>query len=291
MISRNDLCWCGSGKKWKKCHFPQKPVLSGSSLAQEYWRRYQIKLKTPEEIKGIRIAAKLAANLLKEACNMAKAGVSTLEINNAIEALTKKHKARPAPLGYGDPPYPAAICTSLNEVICHGIPDKRPLQEGDILNIDISCELNGYFGDCSAMVMIGQVDEEKKKVVDVAYECLMRSIEICKPDVELFRIGDVITEHAHAHGCSVVHQFVGHGCGTAFHEEPQIPHCRNTIRTPLAPGMTFTIEPMINAGSADGIIDKADGWTARTVDGRPSAQWEHQILITDQGPEILTIPD
>ena len=291
MISRNDPCWCGSGKKWKKCHFPQKPLLDGNALAQEYWRRYKIKLKTPDEIEGIRLSAKLAANLLKAACAMAKEGINTLEINNAIEDQIKKHKAKPAPLGYGNPPYPAAICTSLNEVICHGIPNKRPLKNGDILNIDISCELHGYFGDCSAMVMIGDIDEEKKKVVETAYECLMRSIEICKPDVELFRIGDVITEYAHSRGCSVVHQFVGHGCGNSFHEEPQIPHCRNTIKTPLAPGMTFTIEPMINAGSAEGIIDAVDGWTARTIDGCPSAQWEHQILVTEDGPEILTIPD
>ena len=250
-------------------------MLTGDSLAQEYWRRYKIKLKTPEEIEGIAIAARLAANLLKQACDMAEEGITTLEINNAIEAQIKKHKAKAAPLGYGDPPYPASICTSLNEVICHGIPDKRPLKSGDIMNIDVSVELNGYFGDCSAMVVIGDVDEEKKKVVETAKECLMRSIEICKPDVELFRIGDVITEYAHDQGCSVVHQFVGHGCGTAFHEEPQIPHCRNTIKIPLAPGMTFTIEPMINAGAADGLIDPVDGWTARTVDGRPSAQWEH----------------
>lgn len=291
MISRNDPCWCGSGKKWKRCHFPEAPAQTPEQLAQNYLRQYKIKLKTEQEIAGIRKAAKLTANILKSACEMAKEGVTTLAINEAVEKWTKENKAISAPLGYGNPPFPASICTSLNEVICHGIPDKRPLADGDILNIDISCILDGYFGDCSAMVLIGNPSEEKMRVVNTSKECLMQSIEICKPGTPLYQIGDVITAHAHKNGCSVVHQFVGHGCGTEFHEEPQIPHCRNTIKTPLAAGMTFTIEPMINAGESDAIIDPHDHWTARTTDNLPSAQWEHQILITPTGHEILTLPD
>ena len=262
-----------------------------SDITRDYWNKYQIQLKTPEQIEGIKIASKLTANLLKQACDMAKAGVTTLEINHFVETETKKAKARPAPLGYGKPPYPAAICTSLNDVVCHGIPDKRPLQDGDILNIDISCELNGFYGDCSAMVMIGDVDEEKKRVVETSKECLMLAIDVCKPGVPLYAIGDAITDYARSQNCSVVHQFVGHGCGLEFHEEPQIPHCRNNINTPLVEGMTFTIEPMINAGVPDSTIDPHDKWTARTNDGKPSAQWEHLLLITASGCEILTIPD
>lgn len=291
MYSRNDPCWCGSGKKWKKCHYPNFPILDQNELTQHYWSRYQIRLKTEAEIAGIRKAAKLTANILREVCEAAQEGVTTLALNELAERRTREAGARSAPLGYGSPPFPASICTSLNEVICHGIPDKRPLQGGDILNIDISCELNGYFGDCSAMVMIGEVCEEKKRVTQVSKECLDRSIAICKPGLLISEIGDTITAHATAHGCSVVHQFVGHGCGVAFHEDPQIPHCRNTISIPLAEGMTFTIEPMINAGVAEGTIDKQDHWTARTNDGRPSAQWEHQLLITASGCEILTLPD
>ncbi|HPE85430.1 MAG TPA: methionyl aminopeptidase, partial [Chlamydiales bacterium] len=237
------------------------------------------------------LASRLTANLLKQACAMAKEGVTTLEINHFVEAETKKAKARPAPLGYGNPPYPAATCISLNEVVCHGIPDKRPLQNGDILNIDISCELNGFYGDCSAMVMIGDVSEEKKRVVETAKECLMRAISICKPGALICQIGEAITDYATSQNCSVVHQFVGHGCGIGFHEEPQIPHCRNNIKIPLAEGMTFTIEPMINAGVAESIIDPHDKWTARTADGKPSAQWEHLLVITSGGCQILTIPD
>ena len=286
MISRNDPCWCGSGKKWKRCHFPNQPT---ADLAQDYLHKYKIKIKNKEQIEGIARASKLTAKLLKAACAMAKEGVTTLEINEFVDKETRKAKAIPAPLNYGNPPYPASICTSLNEVVCHGIPDKRPLQNGDIMNIDISCELDGYFGDCSAMVTIGEVSVESQKVVDVSKECLNRAIALCKPDTLICELGDVITDYATSQGCSVVHQFVGHGCGLAFHEEPQIPHCRNNIKIPLAEGMTFTIEPMINAGVAETIIDPQDHWTARTVDGKPSAQWEHLIVITDTGCEVLTL--
>ena len=161
MISRNDPCWCGSGKKWKKCHEPLLEEKNFESYKDEYFKKYQILLKTPEQIEGIRRSCKLAATMLKETCLMAKAGVTTGELNDFVVEEHIKAGATPAPLGYGDPPYPKAICTSLNEVICHGIPNDRPLQEGDILNIDITCILDGYYGDNSAMVCIGEVSEEK----------------------------------------------------------------------------------------------------------------------------------
>ena len=173
--------------------------------------------------------------------------------------------------------------------ICHGIPDDQPLVEGDIVNIDIATILNGYYGDCSAMVEIGKVSPEKHLVVEVSKECLRRAIEILKPGVLLNEIGKVIEDYATAHDCSVVNQFVGHGVGVDFHEPPQVPHHYNNIGIPLAPGMTFTIEPMINAGLREGMIDPVDRWTTRTVDGKPSAQWEHTILITPTGHEILTL--
>ncbi len=258
-------------------------------LAQSYKKKYGIILKTPAQIQGIRSACHLAASILKKTCEMAKEGVTTDELNSFAEELHKKAGAIPASLGYGEPPFPKGICTSLNEVICHGIPDDRPLQKGDILNIDVACILNGYYGDCSAMVMIGPVDEEKKRVVEVSKECLRRAIEMLKPGVLVSDIGQVIEDYARAHKCSVVNQFVAHGVGLEFHEPPQVPHHYNNVSIPLAEGMTFTIEPMINAGVRSGIIDPIDQWTARTSDGKPSAQWEHTVLITKEGHEILTL--
>jgi len=287
MISRNDPCWCGSGKKWKKCHYPQKENTK-MTLAQSYLKQWDIVLKNPDQITGIRKACELAAFILDQTCKMAKAGVTTNELDAYAQKLHTEAGAIPAPLGYGSPPYPKSICTSLNDEICHGIPNDIPLKEGDFLNIDVSCILDGYFGDCSAMVTIGKIDEEKQHVMDVSRECLHRSIAILKPGILLCKIGETISNYAENQGCSVVDQFVGHGVGLAFHEAPQVPHHRNDMKIPLAPGMTFTIEPMINAGVHQAVIDKDNHWTAYTKDGKPSAQWEHTILITDSGHEILT---
>lgn len=284
-MNRNDACWCGSGQKWKKCHFPDP---GPSSLKEQYLKKYGIILKTPKEIEGIRRACKLAAQILDRTCQMAQAGVTTNQLNAFAHQLHLDAGAIPAPLGYGSPPYPKSICTSLNDVICHGIPNDTPLKEGDILNIDVTCILNGFYGDCSRMVAIGKINPEKQRVMDVSYECLMRSIAILKPGVMINEIGDVIEAYAAAHHCSVVNQFVGHGTGVHFHEPPQVPHHLNRVQIPLAAGMTFTIEPMINAGVRSGYIDPHDQWTARTNDGKPSAQWEHTLLITEKGHEILT---
>lgn len=287
MITRNDPCWCGSEKKWKKCHYPTTGPLSANPLASLYLKQYGILLKTQEQIDGIRRACEITAKILHAICHAAKAGVSTLELDELSRDLHKKHHVIPATLGYGDPPYPMTICTSLNEVICHGIPNQRKLIEGDILNIDVSCIADGYFGDCSNMVMVGAVSEEKRRVVEVSHECLMRAIGVLKPGALLLEIGQAIETYATSRGCSVVNQFVGHGVGLKFHEPPEIYHHYNRSQLPLAPGMTFTIEPMINAGVRDAVIDE-DGWTARTADGKPSAQWEHTILITEHGHEVLT---
>lgn len=287
MITRNDPCWCGSGQKWKKCHYPKLP--QGLNLAKQYLLDYGIVLKTATQIDKIRNACRITAQILDRLCQEAKAGVTTLELDELARELHKKLGATPAPLGYGSPPYPKAICTSINEVICHGIPDKRPLQDGDIVNIDVSSIVDGYFGDCSRMVMIGEVSEEKRKVVEVSLHCLNLAIEVCKPGNELWQIGQAIEDYARKQGCSVVNQFVGHGVGIAFHESPEVPHHYNQLKIPFVPGMTFTIEPMINAGVREGVLDSKDRWTVRTKDLKPSAQWEHTILITETGHEILTL--
>lgn len=288
MISRNDPCWCGSGDKWKKCHYPQIPAMLPEELRLFYKKKYNILLKSAKEIIGVRAACQCSAKILKTLCNHAKAGVTTKELDLLARELAAKAGAKSASLGYGHPPFPGAVCTSLNDVICHGIPDDIPLKEGDILNIDTAFMLNGYFGDCSAMVCIGVVSEEKQRVVNVAYESMMRAIAILKPGVLIEEIGNVIESYATAHKCSVVNAFVSHGVGLHMHEEPQIPHHYNSNKIPLAEGMIFTIEPMINAGIRDAVIDSKDGWTARTADHKPSAQWEHSVLITQSGVEILT---
>lgn len=285
MLSRNDPCWCGSGEKWKKCHFPTPPP---HSLAEQYLKKYGIILKTAEQIAGIRAACRLTASILDQTASLAKEGVTTNALNDLAHKLHLKAGAIPAPLGYGSPPYPKSICTSLNDVICHGIPNDIPLKNGDFLNIDVSAILNGYFGDCSCMVAIGEISKEKQRVMSTSYEALMAAISLLKPGVLICEIGDAIEACAAKHGCSVVNQFVGHGVGVQFHEPPQIPHHRNNLKIPLAPGMTFTIEPMINAGVRSGRIDSKDQWTAYTTDGKPSAQWEHTVLITETGAEILT---
>jgi len=289
---RNDPCWCGSGRKWKKCHAgipaPQ-PTTPTEELRQRYLKQYGILLKSPEQIAGIRKASQLAAKILDEACRFVKEGVTTEEIDNLVLRLHQEAGATPASLGYGQPPFPKSCCTSINDVICHGIPDKRPLQKGDILNIDITAILDGYYGDCSRMVLIEPVCEEKKRVCEASHACLIQAIEILKPGLLLSEIGNTIQRVAEEYHCSVVYQFVGHGVGVCFHEPPQILHCANRSQIPLVPGMTFTIEPMINAGLPEVVVDPEDGWTARTTDGRPSAQYEHTLLITETGYEVLTL--
>jgi len=291
MIGRNDPCWCGSGKKWKKCHYPNQSAAKKqktSNLKEEYLKKHQIIIKDDKQIDGIRKSCHLATQILNETCKITKEGVTTLELNDFAHKLHEEAGAIPAPFHYGNPPFPKSICTSINEVICHGIPGKYALKQGDIINIDVTCILNGFYGDCSRMITIGEVDPESQLVVDVSYESLMRSIAILKPGVFISEIGNTIESYATSLGCSVVNQFVGHGVGVKFHEGPQIPHCRNSIHIPLQPGMTFTIEPMINGGVREAVIDPKDQWTARTKDGRPSGQWEHTLLITDDGYEILT---
>lgn len=261
---------------------------ANASPAEYYLKRWGILLKTDEQIAGIRKACKLAASILEQLCQTAQEGVTTNALNALANQLHKEAGAIPAPLHYGSPPFPKSICTSLNEVICHGIPNDIPLKKGDIVNIDVTTILNGYYGDCSRMVAIEPISEEKRRVVDVSYECLKRSIAILKPGVLLQEIGNVIEDYARKHRCSVVNQFVAHGVGVHIHEPPEVAHHYNTSKIPLAAGMIFTIEPMINAGVREAVIDEQDQWTARTVDGKPSAQWEHTILITPNGHEVLT---
>lgn len=248
----------------------------------------RIRIKTPEQIEGIRKSCKLAARTLDYAEQFVEAGINTEFIDDKIEEFILSHGAIPATKGYNG--YPKSSCISPNNVICHGIPSKNTiLKEGDILNIDITTILDGYYGDTSRMFSVGEVSKEAEELMDVAWRCLDLAIEQVKPGNRFGNIGFVISRLAKAKGYSVVYEFCGHGVGIEFHEEPQVDHTSRRNTGPvMKPGMIFTIEPMINQGRPKADIDKVDGWTARTIDNKLSAQFEHTILITPNGYEVLT---
>ncbi len=244
-------------------------------------------IKTAEQIEGIRASSKLAAQTLKYLEQFVVPGMKTIDIDRKAEEYLAEHGAKAATKGYKG--YKHATCISPNDVICHGVPNDYEIQDGDIVNVDVTAILNGYFGDTCRMYNVGNVSEYAKKLVDVTRECLHKGLEQCFPGNHLNNIGYHIAEHAHAHGYSVVYEFCGHGVGIKFHEDPEVSHIADKNTGPiLKPGMTFTIEPMINAGKARCKIDRKDGWTARTIDGKLSAQYEHTVLITETGHEALT---
>ncbi|MCG5059029.1 MAG: type I methionyl aminopeptidase [Limnoraphis sp. WC205] len=249
-----------------------------------------IVLLSSREIEKMRQAGRLAAQLLNHLEPMVQPGVSTLELNDEAERWTKAHDARSAPLGYHG--FPKSICTSVNHVICHGIPNaKQILQEGDIINIDVTPVVDGYHGDTSKTFFVGTPSPVAKKLVEVTYESMMRGIAAVKPGAKIGDIGAAIQEYAESHGFSVVRDFVGHGINTTFHTAPQVPHYGTTGKgKKLRPGMVFTIEPMINEGTWEAKVLE-DGWTAITIDGKLSAQFEHTVAVTESGVDILTLPD
>lgn len=245
-------------------------------------------IKTPEQIEGIRKSCKLAARALDYASQFIKPGVSTGYIDDKIEKFILENNASPAPKGYNG--FPKATCISPNEIVCHGIPSENViLKEGDILNIDITTILDGYYGDTSRMFTVGEVSPEAERLIDSTLHCLDLGIQQVYQGSHFGNIGFVISRYAKAQGYSVVYEFCGHGVGLEFHEEPQVDHTAKRNKGPvMKPGMIFTIEPMINQGRAATVIDKGDGWTARTIDNELSAQFEHTILVTPTGYEVLT---
>lgn len=244
-------------------------------------------IKTAEQIEGIRKSSQLAAKTLKHLEQFVKPGITTLELDAIADAFIAEHGAKAATKGYKG--YKHATCISPNDVVCHGVPNDYVVKDGDIINIDVTCILDGYYGDTCRMYEVGNVSDYAKKLVQVTKECLRLGINECKPGNHLCNIGYVINEHAVKHGYSVVFEFCGHGVGIRFHEDPQVDHVAKKNTGPvLRPGMTFTIEPMINAGKARCKVDRKDGWTARTIDGKLSAQFEHTLLITEDGVEALT---
>ena len=248
----------------------------------------KIILKTPDQIEGIRRSSKLAGQTLKYIAEFVKPGVSTEFLNQKIDAFMREHGAIPATLGYSG--YPKSCCISLNEVVCHGIPSESEiLKNGDILNIDVTTILDGYYGDTSKMFTVGNASQEALDLIDVTKHCLDLGIQQVRPGNQFGNIGYAISKYAKAQGYSVVYEYCGHGVGIQFHEEPQVDHTSRRNTGPLMkPGMTFTIEPMINQGRPGTIVDKHDKWTARTVDKKLSAQFEHTILVTENGFEVLS---
>lgn len=253
-----------------------------------------VSIKTPEDIAGMRVAGRLAAEVLEMIGEHVKPGVTTNELNQIChDYIVNVQQAIPAPLNYGGGhgriPFPKSICTSLNHVVCHGIPNDKPLKAGDSMNIDVTVIKDGYHGDTSKMFHIGDVPEWVDRLSRVTQECLYKGISVVKPGAQLGDIGQIIQDHAHANRFSVVRDYCGHGIGLVFHEEPQVLHYGKAgTGLELKEGMTFTIEPMLNQGRAETRL-LGDGWTAITKDRKLSAQWEHTILVTADGYEVLTL--
>jgi methionyl aminopeptidase len=237
----------------------------------------------------MRCAGQFNALLIDEVRKIVQPGVTTAQIDELIQQFTLDHGHTAATLGYMG--YPKSCCTSINDVICHGIPDETPLKEGDIVNVDVTSIVDGWFGDQSETFILGKASEEAVAVTQAAFDCMHMAIDALTPGCPVSTIGDTIVAEAHRRGFSVVREYVGHGLGQVFHQPPNIPHFpdRKSRQQRLLPGMCFTVEPMINAGTRFTRLDKNDGWTVRTRDQRLSAQFEHTILMTETGPEILTL--
>ena len=288
-IGRNDLCWCGSGKKYKKCHMASDRKGSNTPFTQNLnstTASSKIIPRSPEFVKGMKATCQLAKEALDMVESRIIAGITTSDLDKWVSEFFKDHNAISAPLNYHG--FPKSICTSINEVICHGIPSDRVIKDGDIINVDVTCILDGYFGDTSRTFLIGDCSEDAKRITKVTKECLQIGIDVTRPYGHIGDIGAAIQKYAHSQGFSVVEQYVGHGIGRKFHDEPQVPHFGIAgTGVQILPGMYFTIEPMINQGRKDLRILK-DDWTAVTIDNKLSAQFEHTLFVTETGVEVLT---
>ena len=285
-IGRNDACWCGSGRKYKKCHenFDNKLNLLRS---QGHLVPSQKLINTEAQIAEIRKSAEINVKILDYVAEHIKEGISTAEIDKWVYDITTKEGAIPAPLGYEG--FPKSVCTSINNQVCHGIPSEDIiLEEGDIINVDVSTILNGYYSDSSRMFCIGDVGEEKARLVRVAKECVEKGLEQVKAWGFLGDMSQAVHEHAVKNGYSVVREIGGHGVGLEFHEDPWVGYIGAAgTGMVMAPGLMFTIEPMVNMGTDEIFVDERDGWTIYTEDDMPSAQWEIMVLVTENGPEVI----
>ena len=285
---RNDACWCGSGKKYKKCH-----EALDERLQRCYDDGYNVLsrrlLKSPRDIEGIKRSAVINKGVLDYVGEHIAPGITTEQIDRWIYDYTTERGGVPADLDYEG--YPKSVCTSINDVVCHGIPRADDvLKDGDIVNVDCSTILDGYFSDSSRMFCIGEVSEERRRLVEVTHEALRRGVDAVRPWATLSDMAAAVQGCVEEAGFSVVREFGGHGIGREFHEDPFVGF---TVDAPdgdtmMVPGMCFTIEPMVNAGAPDITIDKKSGWVVRTKDGSDSAQWEVQLVVTEDGCELLS---
>lgn len=301
----NDACWCGSGRKYKRCHKPlEGRVLQGvispmrsvpaHITAPPYAATGQVprwaesRVKSPEIIERMRHAGLVAAEILALAGEMVRPGIATDEIDVFVHDACIERGAYPSPLNYHG--YPKSVCTSVNEVICHGIPDSRVLLDGDIVNLDVTAFIGGVHGDCNATFFVGDVDPASRALVEVAEECMWEGIRAVAPGRPLSDIGRAIENHAKKHRMGVVRAFIGHGIGEQFHTDVQVLHYYDERASMIMrPGMTFTIEPMITLGTWQHRMAFDDGWTAVTADGKRTAQFEHTVLVTETGVDVLTV--
>jgi methionyl aminopeptidase len=288
-VERNAPCWCGSGKKYKKCHLRADSEQNAPAVPAKP-RHTDRMVKSPDEIDCMRRAGAFNGQLMDYIRPYVRIGVSTGELDRIAHEYTVSHGHVPACLGYNG--YPKSICTSINNVVCHGIPSPREiLKDGDIVNIDFTTIVGGFYGDSSETFLMGSVSEDAKHLVKVTMRAMELGINAVLPGRKLSAVAEAIEPYVKSENCSIVHQYTGHGIGKAFHEFFNVYHhidreCDDIV---LRPGMTLTIEPMVNAGDYRVVTDSIDKWTVRTCDGSLSAQFEHTILVTEGAPEILTL--
>lgn len=285
-LGRNDACWCGSNKKYKACHMASDEKIE-TFARQGHIVPPRFILKNGEQIEGIRESGKINTAVLDYVAEHIREGMTTEEIDRLVHDKTAELGGIPAPLGYEG--FPKSVCTSINEQVCHGIPSEDiVLKDGDIINVDVSTIYHGYFSDSSRMFCIGNVSDEKKKLVDVTKECVELGLAQVKPWGFMGDMGQAVHDHAVKNGYSVVREIGGHGVGLEFHEEPFVSYVtKKGTEMLLVPGMVFTIEPMVNMGTDEVYTDGGDNWSVYTADGLPSAQWEIQVLVTETGYEVL----
>lgn len=283
---RNDPCWCGSGKKYKKCHIDFDEKIEEFEGAGHIVPSHEI-LKNAEQIEKIKESAKINIAVLDYVAEHIKAGISTAEIDKWVYDITTKMGGVPAPLNFEG--FPKSVCTSINNEVCHGIPSEDVIiKDGDIINVDVSTNLNGYFSDSSRMFCIGNVSEENKKLVEETKNAVYEGLKQVKPWGFLGDMGQAVNDYVKSKGYSVVREVGGHGIGLEFHEDPWVSYIsKKGTEMLMVPGMIFTIEPMVNAGKPDIFVDEDNGWTIYTEDNSMSAQWEIQVLVTEDGYEII----
>ena len=283
---RNDPCWCGSGKKYKKCHIDFDEKIEEFEGAGHIVPSHEI-LKNAEQIEKIKESAKINIAVLDYVAEHIKAGISTAEIDKWVYDITTKMGGVPAPLNFEG--FPKSVCTSINNEVCHGIPSEDVIiKDGDIINVDVSTNLNGYFSDSSRMFFIGNVSEENRKLVEETKNAVYEGLKQVKPWGFLGDMGQAVNDYVKSKGYSVVREVGGHGIGLEFHEDPWVSYIsKKGTEMLMVPGMIFTIEPMVNAGKPDIFVDEDNGWTIYTEDNSMSAQWEIQVLVTEDGYEII----